>query len=81
MTTHFFLPQKDGMDLEDMWLEQDGATCHTARESMALLHETFPGREISRLGDRNWPPGSCSQKFMPINPRPSKPNCSTSITD
>ena len=48
----------DEMDLEDMWFQQDGATCHTSLESMALLHETFLGRVISRLGERNWPPGS-----------------------
>ena len=32
----------DGLDLEDKWLEQVGATYHTSREPIALLHETFP---------------------------------------
>ena len=32
---------------------------HTARETIQLLHETFPGRVLSRLGDQNWPPRSC----------------------
>jgi hypothetical protein len=36
--------------------QQDGATCHTARETMQLLHETFPSRVISRFGDH---PRSC----------------------
>ncbi|KZC12021.1 hypothetical protein WN55_04042 [Dufourea novaeangliae] len=41
-----------------MWFQQDSATCHTSRETMALLHETFPGRVVSRSGDQNWPPRS-----------------------
>jgi hypothetical protein len=47
------------MDMEDMWIQQDGATCHTARETTELLQERFPGRVISRNGDQNWPPRSC----------------------
>ena len=30
----------------------------TARETIQLLHETFPGRVISRFGDQNWPPNT-----------------------
>ena len=41
-----------------MWFQQDGATCHTACETMESLREKFPGRVISRNGDRNWPPRS-----------------------
>ena len=41
------------------WFQQDGATCHTARETTELLREKFPGRVISRNGDQNWPPRSC----------------------
>jgi hypothetical protein len=37
-------PQLDSiMDMEDMWFQQDGATCHTVRETTELLHEKFPG--------------------------------------
>src|ERR1700761_3019106 len=42
-----------------MWFQQDGATCHTARETIQLLHETFPGRVLFRFGDKNWPPRLC----------------------
>jgi hypothetical protein len=42
----------------ELWFQQDGATAHTARASMALLRERFPGRVISRFGDINWPPRS-----------------------
>ena len=39
------------LDLHDMWFQQDGATCHTAR----VTREHF----ISRSGLVNWPPRSC----------------------
>ena len=38
-----------------MWFQQDGATAHTARESMQLLRQRFNRRIISRFGDVNWP--------------------------
>lgn len=59
MITEFLWPHLDGMDLEDMWLQQNGATCHTAHETIHLLEERFPDRIISRNSDVNWPPRSC----------------------
>lgn len=47
------------MDLTNTWFQQDGATCHTARDTLTLLHEKFEGSVISRGGDVNWPPRSC----------------------
>jgi hypothetical protein len=41
MITEFLWPQLDGMDMEGMWFQQDGATCHTACETMELLRENF----------------------------------------
>jgi len=58
MITEFLWPQLDGMDMEDTWFQQDGATCHNARETTELLRENFRGRVISRNGDQNWPPRS-----------------------
>jgi len=55
----FLSPQLDGMDMEDMWFQQDGATCHNARKTTELLQENFRGRVISRDGDPNWPPRWC----------------------
>lgn len=37
------------------WLQQDGATCHTARSSMEMLQDFFDGRIIST---GLWPPRS-----------------------
>ena len=53
-------------DLENMWFQQDGATCHT---TTALLQEKIPARVISRRGDINWPPRSCDLIFVYANNR------------
>ena len=59
MITDFLWPEIEDMDLDDMWFQQDGTTCHTAIETMALLREKFYGHVISCRGDVNWPPRSC----------------------
>ncbi|KAG7300855.1 hypothetical protein JYU34_015196 [Plutella xylostella] len=38
------------LNFVDMWFQQDGATCHTARDSMAILRENFGQQFISRNG-------------------------------
>ena len=42
----FFLPKMEELDIPDMWFQQDGATCHTTRETMAQLRTAF--------GERFW---------------------------
>jgi len=59
MITDFFLPHLNDIDVEDYWFQQDGATCHTAHDTIHLLSETFEERLISRHGPVNWPPRSC----------------------
>jgi len=59
MITNFLWEELNGIDLEDIFFQQDGATCHTADETMQLLQTKFHGRVISRRGDVNWPPRSC----------------------
>ncbi|GFU81453.1 transposable element Tc3 transposase, partial [Trichonephila clavipes] len=43
----------------ELWFQQDGATCHTARATIDLLKDTFGDRLISRFGPVNWHPRSC----------------------
>ncbi|GFW26260.1 uncharacterized protein TNCV_4423071 [Trichonephila clavipes] len=43
----------------ELWFQQDGAICHTARATIDLLKDTFGDRLISRFGTVNWPPRSC----------------------
>ncbi|GFW85596.1 uncharacterized protein TNCV_852481 [Trichonephila clavipes] len=59
MITNFFIPELNNYDVQEMWFQQDGATCHTARATIDLLKDTFGDRLISRFGPVNWPPRSC----------------------
>lgn len=59
MITQFFVPKLQDKDVDNIWFQQDSATCHTARETIQLLHESIPGHVISCFGDQNWPPRSC----------------------
>ena len=42
-----------------IWVQQDGATCHTARATMTKLRAAFGEQFNSRSGPVNWPPKSC----------------------
>lgn len=46
-------------DLGDIWIQQDGATCHTANVTIDLLRTVFGNRIISRNSDVVWPSRSC----------------------
>ncbi|GFV66502.1 transposable element Tc3 transposase [Trichonephila clavipes] len=50
---------KQSVFLDELWFQQDGATCHTARATIDLLKDTFGDRLISRFGPVNWPSRSC----------------------
>ena len=49
----------DDIDPEEMWFQQDGATCHTATATNDLLKSKFGDKLISRNEPVNWPPRSC----------------------
>ena len=57
MINNFFIPelQRRQLNFENLWYQQDGATAHTARTSIAVLRHWFPNRLISRFGDISWP--------------------------
>ncbi|GFY21680.1 uncharacterized protein TNCV_1168241 [Trichonephila clavipes] len=59
LITNFFIPELNNHDVKELWFQQDGATCHTARATIDLLKDTFGDRLISRFGPVNWPPRSC----------------------
>ncbi|GFY29692.1 histone-lysine N-methyltransferase SETMAR [Trichonephila clavipes] len=44
---------------KELWFQQDGATCHTARAAIYLLKDTLGDHLISCFGPVNWPPRSC----------------------
>ena len=60
MLNEFVFPQLQNLniDVASVYFQQDGATAHTARDSMATLRTVFEGRLISRFGDIPWPPRS-----------------------
>ncbi|GFU47235.1 tc3a_0 protein [Trichonephila clavipes] len=57
MITNFFIPELNNHDVQELWFQQAGATCHTARATIDLLKDTFGDRLISRFGPVNWPQG------------------------
>ncbi|GFY11210.1 uncharacterized protein TNCV_4471961 [Trichonephila clavipes] len=59
MITNFFIPELNNHDVQELWFQQDGATCHTARATIDLLKDTFGDRLISLFGPVNWPSSSC----------------------
>ncbi|GFV50976.1 DUF4817 domain-containing protein [Trichonephila clavipes] len=48
----YFFKSDEGHN--ELWFQQEGATCHTARATIDLLKDL-----ISRFGPVNWPPRSC----------------------
>ena len=53
--TNFLWPQLEEVDLDNIWFQQDGATCHTARATTELLREKFGDSIISRNCDIECP--------------------------
>ncbi|GFV34806.1 hypothetical protein TNCV_1451101 [Trichonephila clavipes] len=41
MITNFFIPELNNHDVQELWFQQDGVTCHTARATIDLLKDTF----------------------------------------
>ena len=46
-------------DIGNIWFQQNGATCHTAKATLDVLRHVFEDRIISRRSDDVWPPRSC----------------------
>ncbi|GFX60525.1 hypothetical protein TNCV_1182441 [Trichonephila clavipes] len=53
MITNFFIPELNSHEVQELWFQQDGATCHTARATIDLLKDSFGDRLISRFGPVN----------------------------
>ncbi|GFX24231.1 hypothetical protein TNCV_1366121 [Trichonephila clavipes] len=63
MITNFFIPELNNHDVQELWFQQDDATCHTARATIDLLKDTFgflegltnlrPGKQYSAHFDRD----------------------------
>ena len=58
MLNEFLFPKFEEDDMDDIWFQQDGATCHTANVTVDLLLTVLENRIISPNSDVNWPPRS-----------------------
>jgi len=47
--------QRLGVETQNLWFPQDGATAHTARTALRVLKEMFSARVISLRGNAEWP--------------------------
>ncbi|GFW14862.1 putative transposable element [Trichonephila clavipes] len=59
MITNIFTLELNNHNVQELWFQQDGAACHTARATIDLFEDTFGDHLISRFGPGNWPPRSC----------------------
>ena len=50
------LQRRNSVDVSQEWIQQDGATPHTAAASRAWLQERFPDRAISLREEVEWAP-------------------------
>ena len=55
----FLFTKIEEEDINNIWLQQDSATCHTAEATLYVLRPVFDDRIISRRADVVWPPRSC----------------------
>ena len=59
MLNEFLFTKIEKGDIGNIWFQQDGATCHTAEDTLNVLRPVFIDRIISRRADVVWPPRSC----------------------
>ena len=58
MLNEFLFTKIEEEDIGNIWFQQDGATCHTAKATLDVLRPIFEDRIISRRADVIWPPRS-----------------------
>ena len=59
MLNEFLFSKIEENEMDDIWFQQDGASCHTANVTINLMRTVFENQIISRNSDVNWPPRSC----------------------
>ena len=58
--TNLFVAALHGINVNDVWFQQDGATCHTPYATFDILRQAFDGRLIHQNDDVNWSTKSCN---------------------
>ena len=60
MLNEFLFTKIEEKDIDNIWLQQDGATCHTAEATLDVLRPlVFEDHTINRRAEVVWPPRSC----------------------
>ena len=59
MLNEFLFIKIEEDDMDDIWFQRDGTTCHTANVTIDVLRTVFENRIIIRNSDVNWPPRRC----------------------
>ena len=59
MLNEFLFTKIEEDDVDNIWFQQDGATCHTAEATLDVLYPLFEDCIICRRADVVWPPRSC----------------------
>ena len=54
MLDKFLFTKIEKEDIENIWFQQVGATCHTAEDTLDVLRPVFEHRIISRRADVVW---------------------------
>ena len=60
MLNEFMFPKIEEDDMDDIWFQQDVATCQKANVTIDLFCTVFENRITGRISDVNWPPQSCN---------------------
>jgi len=64
MINDFLFKNMEHINPDEIWFQQDGATCHTATVTIELLKSKFGDKLISKNGPVNWPARSCDLTFL-----------------
>ena len=60
MFNEFLFTKIEKEDIDNIWFQQYGTTCHTAEATLDVLRHVFEVRIIIRRVDVVWPPRSCN---------------------
>ena len=59
MLNEFLFTKIQEEDIGNIWFQQDGATCHTAKATLNVLRPVFEYCIINHRADVVWSPRSC----------------------
>ena len=63
----FLFTKLEEEDIDNIWSQQDGATCHTAEATLDDLRLIFEDCIISRRAEVVWPLWSCDFIYYPLD--------------